>query len=326
MLLQPPKIKPIVVSLFANKKVDTQVVNKNLIPKTKTRNPLIAALLSICPGLGQQYAGHLKRGILAYTGLIVISWLAAIAYMYVSSRIVSILLLAVPFLGVAIIAIDAMLCARRQPEQYPLKWFNRVWIYALVFIGLLLTVNPMMDYLVGGKIVRAFFVTSESMHPTVLEHDLVVINKLANPKRGSIVLIGFDKEKKGELQQQRASKVIKNRILRRVIALGGDTVEVRGREVYLNGEVLDEPYASFGETHTYTDFISQDYRLELQTVPPGAYFVLADVRQFSFDSRVFGFIEDEEINGVAKKIFWSWYLDQYQFKWSRTALNLRQYK
>ena len=41
------------------------------------RRPVIALLLSICPGLGQQYAGHLLRGILAYVSLIVVSWLAS---------------------------------------------------------------------------------------------------------------------------------------------------------------------------------------------------------------------------------------------------------
>lgn len=285
--------------------------------KIRPRRPLIALLLSVCPGLGQQYAGRLVRGVLAYTGLIVISWLAAIAYMYASSRAVGLLLLCVPVLGVVAIATDAMFCAKRQAKDYRLKWFNRVWIYVLVFIGLLVTVNPVVDYLVGGKIVRAFFVTSGSMAPSVYERDLVVINKLASPKRGDIVLVGFDKAK-----DEKASKIIKDQILRRIIAVESDTVEIRGREIYVNGELLNEPYASFGETQSLTEFTSQEYRLMLETVPAGSYFVLADARQFSFDSRVFGFIQGDEVNGVATKVFWSWHLDKHQFQWGRTALNL----
>ncbi|WP_456417219.1 signal peptidase I [Thiolapillus sp.] len=283
----------------------------------KPRRPLIALLLSICPGLGQQYSGKLLRGIVAYISLVVISWLAAIAYMYTTSRMAGLLLLTVPFLGVAIIAIDAMICAKRQPPDYRLKWFNRGWIYVAVFAGLLVTVNPLMDYLVGKRIVRAFFVTSGSMYPSVYEHDLVVINKLTEPKRGDIVLIAFQKAKK-----ENASKIIKDQILRRIIAEGGDTIEIKGKQVYLNGKLLDEPYASFGKTKSVNAFVSEDYHLPAKTVPPDAYFVLADAREFGFDSRMFGFIQKEEINGVAVKVFWSWNLDGNQFKWERTAINL----
>ncbi|WP_456381053.1 signal peptidase I [Thiolapillus sp.] len=283
----------------------------------KPRRPLIALLLSICPGLGQQYSGKLTRGIVAYTGLVVISWLAAIAYMYVTSRIVGLLLLTVPFLGIAIIAIDAMVCAKRQPLDYRLKWFNRGWIYFAVFAGLFVTVNPLMDYLVGKQIVRAFFVTSGSMYPSLYKHDLVVINKLAKPKRGDIVLIAFKKA-----QKENASKIIEDQILRRIIAQEGDTIEIKGKRVYLNGNLLDEPYTSFGNTASLNEFVSQDYHLPPETVPPSSYFVLADAREFGFDSRMFGFIQKDEINGVAVKVFWSWNLDGNQFKWERTALNL----
>lgn len=281
------------------------------------RRPLIAFLLSICPGLGQQYSGRLIRGILAYTSLIIISWLAAIAYMYTDSRLVGLLLLTVPFLGVLIIAIDAMVCASRQPPDYRLKWFNQGWIYVAVFAGLLVTVNPLMDYLVGKQIVRAFFVTSGSMSPSIYEHDLIVINKLAKPKRGDIALISFKKT-----QKENASKIIKDQILRRIIAQEGDTIEIKGKQVYLNGKLLDEPYASFGKTASVNEFISEDYHLPPGTVPPGSYFVLADAREFGFDSRMLGYIQKDEINGVAVKVFWSWNLDGSQFKWDRTAISL----
>ncbi len=286
--------------------------------KVTTRQPLIALLLSICPGLGQQYAGKLARGVLAYTGLIIVSWLAAIAYMYVNSRTVSFLLLSVPFFGVAGIAIDAMLCAKHQPEQYQLKWFNRIWIYALVFIGLLVTVNPLMDLLVGGKVVRAFFVTSGSMAPAIIEHDLLVINKLKNPRRGDIVLISF-----ADTNTSKAvTKILRNQILRRVIAQAGDTLHIEGREVYINGVLLEEPYAFFGKAQSRSEFISTDYRLDAKTVPDDSYFVMSDSREFGFDSRMFGFIQKEGIKGVATKVFWSWNHEADEFKWSRTAIDL----
>jgi signal peptidase I len=284
---------------------------------TKPRKPLVALLLSICPGLGQQYAGKLFRGIFAYIALIVISWLAAIAYMFEESRALSLVLLAVPFAGAALIAVDAVNCARRQPPDYRLKWFNRGWVYAGVFVGLLVTVNPLMDYLVGKRVVRAYLATTDSMYPAVYRYDLVMINKLLRPDRGDIVLIAFK-----ERGRERASSVIRDQILRRVIARAGDTVEIRGRRVYLNGELLKEPYASYRETPTYNEYVSTGYRWGPREVPENAFFVLSDARQYGFDGRIFGFVDVSEISGVAKKVFWSWNFDKSQFQWARTALNL----
>lgn len=285
----------------------------------RPRIPLIALLLSICPGLGQQYAGHLLRGILLYTNLVIFSWLAAIAYMYVSSPLSSILLLSVPFVGVALIAIDAALCAKREASAYRLKWYNRYWIYAAVFLTLLVTVNPLMDYLVGGRIVRAFFNTSDSMYPTILNRDLVVINKLATPKRGDIALIEFGEKRKAET----ITKVIKDQLLRRVIGVEGDTVEIQGNQVFLNGNLIDEAYVSYADTQSLNVFMESDYKMESVVVPSNSFFVLADARQYSFDSRIFGMVNQEEIGGVATKVFWSWNIDEGRFMWNRTAMSLR---
>jgi len=301
----------------------------------RPRKPMLAMLLSICPGLGQQYAGRLLRGIVLYISLVIVSWLAAIAYMYVDSPLISLLLLSVPFVGVALIAIDAFYCAKRQPQDYRLKWYNRFWIYAGVFLLLLVTVNPLMDYLVGGHIVRALFVTSDSMRPAVLNRDLVVINKLVKPKRGDLVLIKFvdTREPTDEAgvesaptrQQPRPglTRLLKDEVLRRVVAQAGDTVEIRGRQVYLNGEPLVEDYASHAELHSLNPYTAADYHLEPIFIPSGSYFVLSDAREYSFDSRIFGLVEADEISGVATKVFWSWNYDQGHFLWNRTAMTLK---
>lgn len=290
------------------------------IPRATTRRrPVIALLLSLCPGLGQQYAGRLARGIAAYVGLILASWCAAILYMYTSNRAIGFALLAVPFVGMALIALDAVLCARRAPAQYRLKWYNRPWVYAGVFIALLLTVNPLMDLLVGRHIVRAFFMTNHSMAPAVLQHDLVVINKLAEPRRGDIVLIelGEDEPREG------LTEIIDEQFLRRLIATSGDEVEIRGRQVYRNGEMLDEPYASYRQTASRNVFTAADFRWGPETVPEDAVFVLADAREYVLDSRILDFIPQDDVRGVATKIFWSWNLEEGDFLWERTTMALR---
>ncbi|MGE5614177.1 MAG: signal peptidase I, partial [Bacillota bacterium] len=86
------------------------------------------------------------------------------------------------------------------------------------------------------------------------------------------------------------------RLVKRVIGVPGDTIDIRGGKVFRNGEPLDEPYAK-GAT----------YKRELDfpvTVPEGKYFVLGDNREISKDSRSFGFIDHTQVEGKAIFRFW----------------------
>lgn len=310
--------------------------------KTAPRNPLIALLLSICPGLGQQYAGHLVRGIVLYVLLVIVSWLAAVAFMFIDSRI-SVVFLVLPFIGMAAVAVDAWMCASRQPQEYRLKWFNRTFIYAAVFLFLLVTVNPLMDMLIGSNVVRAFPVTSSSMSPTVLKNDLLVINKLAEPGRGDVVLLDF----RGDGVKSRFSDVIDielfkrvinslfgkdetpykdGQLVRRIVAVAGDTIEMRDGKVLVNGEMLEEPYiqlyppeemAGSGEDDPFGKSFGPE------TVPGGRFFVLGDNRSFSIDSRILGAIPADRIAGKVTKVFWSWNFDDNHIHWERTAMPVK---
>lgn len=282
----------------------------------RPRKPLVAFLLSACPGLGQHYAGHLGRGILFYIALIVASWLAAIAFMSIASKL-SIVFLCVPFAGAGLIALDAWNCARKQPQDYRLQWFNRVWLYGGVFLTLLLTVNPLMDALVGRHIVRAYFMGSSSMTPAILERDILLINKLAFPQRGEIALVRFGH---GEASAKLTS-LIDDQLIRRIIAVPGDLLEIRNDEVWLNGRKLEEPYAHHGGTLFYRSGQSADFGPE--RVPRDAYFVMGDSRNESIDSRILGYIRKDQIGGTVTKVFWSWNFEDGSIRWNRTAMSLK---
>ncbi len=290
--------------------------NTNGMYGSRLRNPVTALLLSVCPGLGQHYAGHMKRGILLYIALIIASWLAAIAFMSIRSKL-SIIFLCVPFAGVGLIALDAWNCARRQPRDYRLQWFNRTWIYAAVFLTLLFTVNPLMDFLVGRQIVRAFFMTSSSMQPTILDRDIVLVNKLAFPKRGEIALIKFGDSK----PSTKLTKLIDDQFVKRVIAIPGDTLEIRNDVVWVNGQKIEEPYAHFNGVLRFSSAQGSNYGPK--TIPPASYFVMGDNRNESIDSRILGLIKEEQIGGVVTKVFWSWNFDEGSIRWDRTAKSLK---
>ena len=233
-------------------------------------------------------------------------------FMYIESKI-SIIFLAVPFVGVLAIAVDAYLLAKKQPANYRLKWFNKPVMYVGVFLLLMVTVNPIMDMVVGQKIVRAAPIWTNSMSPTILKYDLVLVNKLAKPQRGDIVMLDFRGDAGGGL-----TKVMESQLIRRIVAAPGDTIELRNQDVFLNGEKLDESYAFFGPA------TASQYTLGPVEVPPGSYFVLSDNRTAGFDSRMLGFVDERKVSGVVTKVFWSWNFDDGGIQWGRTAMSLKQ--
>ncbi len=136
---------------------------------------------------------------------------------------------------------------------------------------------------------QAFFIPSESMLPTLEVGDRVLVNKLAysvgDVERGDVVVF----HKPASLPVSDVNEFIK-----RVIGLPGDTIEGRDGVVFVNGELLDEPYLPPG---VITDTFAR-------TVPDGQLFVMGDNRNNSQDSRSFGTIDADTVVGEAFVRVW----------------------
>ena len=101
-------------------------------------------------------------------------------------------------------------------------------------------------------------------------------------------------------------------LIKRVIGLPGETVEVREKKVFINGKGIDEPYVHFlqppasgGEFREVTSFDVRE-RYGPVTVPAGQYFMMGDNRDNSADSRYWGFLRRDYIKGKALVIYWSY--------------------
>lgn len=156
-------------------------------------------------------------------------------------------------------------------------------------------------------VVQFFFMTttvySISMFDTLVEGDRLVLQKMGDVERGDIVsfetdmmLMERDLEKLNVIQRIMAKIHPNKNLIKRVIALPGDTVELSGGRVWVNGHLLDETYVHTVAPETMGPIV----------IPEGQYFMMGDNRLHSQDSRStrVGFISESAIQGKAIFRFW----------------------
>lgn len=145
-------------------------------------------------------------------------------------------------------------------------------------------------FVLRSFVVQSFYIPSESMTPTLQIGDRVLVNKLAyrfgDPSRGDIVVF--------EAPPGEGNPEIKD-LIKRVIALPGETVEGRDDGIYIDGRRLDEPWLTKGA-------VSRDFGPE--RVPDDRYWVLGDNRLDSRDSTFFKSIPEDTIIGKAFVRIW----------------------
>ncbi|HKA33863.1 MAG TPA: signal peptidase I [Candidatus Binatia bacterium] len=273
------------------------------------RKRSVALLLTfLAPGLGQIYSGGLKKGLLFY-GLFwafhVISFFLVLTIPRAPLNIVTpIALWLAMFLY---IARDAVIIAKKNRVDYRLKAFNRWYVYLMfIFVGTLI-INPIIKY----TLVHAYHMSAGSMESTLEIGDYILANKLsygirdprtrdclafcASPKRGDVIVFIFPEDRTKDF-------------VKRVVGVAGDTVEIRNRKLYIDEKAVEEPYAQFSAE-------SADQKLPLvddygpQRVPENRVFVLGDLRDKSYDSRFWGFVDVADVKGKAVVIYWSWDAD-----------------
>ena len=148
---------------------------------------------------------------------------------------------------------------------------------------------------VRSFVVEPFYIPSLSMYPTLTVNDQIAVEKfsklVADPRRGDLIVFSPPKEfyaSKGLTKAPRAT------LIKRVVAVEGDVVEMRDGALLLNGQPLYEPYV----------LQRAKYTLPPLTVPAGCVFVLGDNRNVSDDSHVWGPLPRPNVIGKAFYILW----------------------
>ena len=181
-----------------------------------------------------------------------------------------------------------------------LKWYNKLLENPTARYWIKEWVEPILVAIVLAIFIRTFFVQAfkiptGSMRDTLLEGDRILVNKLIyrfkEPERGDIIVFRYPLDPSRDF-------------IKRLIAVGGETVEIRNYDVYIDGSLLTEPH--FIRQNRYYNrndwpFGKVGQRIE---VPEDHYFVLGDNSKHSSDSRFWGFVPKEEVRGKAFFIYW----------------------
>ncbi|MBP9855012.1 MAG: signal peptidase I [Candidatus Omnitrophica bacterium] len=173
----------------------------------------------------------------------------------------------------------------------------REWIESIVIAFLLAMV-------IRTFFLQAFKIPSGSMRKTLIEGDRLMVNKL---RYGSKIpftgkrLPGFSQPKRGDIIVFVYPEDPKRDFIKRLIAFGGETVEIKEGDIYIDDKLIMEPRIK--NTFYYNAGPYGDEGKAI-VVPEGYVFVLGDNSQSSHDSRYWGFVPVENIVGRAEIIYW----------------------
>jgi signal peptidase I len=159
-------------------------------------------------------------------------------------------------------------------------------------------------------VVQAFKIPTGSMENNLLIGDHLLVNKFAYAP----TLTGLERAvlpigtiRRGEILVFKYPEDPERDFIKRVIALPGETIELKKKRVYINGMRLDEPYVRYLSPPDEEDGDQFDVRVQYGpvTVPPGHLFMMGDNRDNSQDSRYWGFLPQEYVKGKALFIYFS---------------------
>ncbi|MBW2595878.1 MAG: signal peptidase I [Deltaproteobacteria bacterium] len=171
-------------------------------------------------------------------------------------------------------------------------------------------------------VVQAFKIPSGSMKPTLQIGDHLLVNKFTygikipflrktlisinDPEREDIVVFIYPVDRTKDF-------------IKRVVGVAGDTIEIRDKKIYLNGSPCDDGHGIYTDRRLFPASVQPRDNFGPVTVPAGHIFVMGDNRDYSYDSRYWGFVDLKDVLGKAFIIYgsWLWNKDNKEIRWSR---------
>ena len=215
----------------------------------------------------------------------------------------------------------------KEPDPNSLtEWAKSLFFAAILFI------------IFRSFLIQTFVITSGSMESTLLVGDFLMVNRAAMGSKipmTDIRIPGYATAKRGDILVFDPHHEEDLKLVKRLIGLAGDTLEMRNKVLYLNGERQEEPYVSFSDQGDQFDASmlwqrdhlvggpNADYRPSRDNwgpivVPDGHLFMLGDNRDTSLDSRYWGPLAEWRLEGRAVAIYFSYNKGSFRpFPWIR---------
>jgi signal peptidase I len=260
----------------ARRQLNVQLSEK--IPRIN-KDPWFAVFLSrILPGLGQLYLEKAILGGFLLSLIIICSTLA---------NIFSHLIIFIPIIS-AVACYDAFV-AFPKPKRSKQRLITLIALFVLG-VGLISNYLPLWI----EQNIELFEIPSKSMLPTLQVGDRIFVHKFSpySPQRGDMVVFRVPDSAKRLDNQSNNNEA--EYFIKRVIGEPGQMIRITNGMVYINNQPLQEAYIAEPPI----------YELAPQIVPTDSYFVMGDNRNNSFDSHIWGFLQQGYIVGKAYKIYW----------------------
>jgi len=277
------------------KKINTEKFEKE---RALSKDPWIAVFISLLlPGLGHAY---IRKG-----GFLVLYIFIFLVLHISSMRILSLLAI---YVIIALFLFRALVCihAYAASPVHRERKKNAIIIFAVLLVFVQCLSRLLIPWLNTKYLVEFCNPTiGQSMSPTIKDGDRIIVNKRAydwdKPGIGDIVTVAVYKNE--------------NEFCKRIVAVGGETVEVKDGQVYVNSKKRSfKTSEDFGndpnEANQITDGVEKNGSYPVfgagkpYRVPEGCYFVLGDNIQSGLDSRFYGAFPIDKIIGKVVKIYW----------------------
>ena len=276
--------------------------------KQTIRKPWLAGLLTFpAIGLGHIYSGAAKRGLLLFIGQFCVLLLLPLIFIIPPLPAFALFLTA----GVAYFIfclVDAMGCARVNSLSYEVKKYNKWYLYVGYWLLASVIFQPLVQAGLKENLLQAYTIPSGAMQPTILIGDQILVNKLLykrqQPQRNDIVVFKFPKKPGVDY-------------IKRLVAVGGDTVAIKDKKLFINGIAQNEKFVRYTDKRILPAATAPRDNFGPVTVPQNSFFFLGDNRDNSYDSRFWGFVKRDAVKGKVFCLYWSWDAENSLVRWNR---------
>ena len=287
------------------------------------RKAWIAAILGLAyPGLGHLYAGRLRSAVALMASVPLLLGPLLVAGAVHLPRPLNVVAWWGGVVGVLLLgSVGGARAARRAPRPFRPGHANRWWVYAGLILLAAFVLAPLSGSVSRRYVGESGRIPFGAMEPTVLAGDFLFVDRNTRPPAPGDIVAFRSVEEPGLT------------VLRRAVAVGGDTIEMRAGQLLRNGQVVVEPHAVSTDPATEADprrvrqmlawqapRLARDtagYLPSLRTwgpiiIPPNTFFDLGDNRDASYDGRYYGPVPVTNVVGRPRTVYYSFDPSSYR--------------